>query len=81
MAVKRRKWLPVLLAAGIPLATTVSCDPYSGALSLFRYADDYYYDHAYWDVFGDGPYVYYDDCSFDPCYNDYYYDDYYFVDY
>jgi hypothetical protein len=57
-----------LAMAGIPLITTVSCDPYGG-LSFYR--DDDYDDCYFWDD------CYYNDCYFwDDCYyDDYYYDE------
>ncbi len=70
---KTKRLFVALAFAGIPLITTVSCDPYRGTFDFFR-DDDYhdggffgglFYDDYYYDDY------YYDDC----CYDDYYYDE------
>ena len=69
----KAKWGFLALAlAGVPLITTVSCDPYTGAVNLYR--DDDFDDYGFFDVFIEDEYYYddwwyYDDC----CYDDYYY--------
>jgi hypothetical protein len=74
--------LAAIVAAGAPLVTTATCDPYRGTLSVFRdrghrgggggifdwFVSDYYYDDYYYDDY------YYDDC----CYDDYWLDDWFF---
>lgn len=72
MALKKMKALLIALAiGGMPLVTTATCDPRTGALDFFRDDDDYgLYDVVYYDDW------YYDDYYYDP----YYYDDYYYDD-
>ena len=57
-------------AAGIPLVTSATCDPYYGTLDIYRDDD---HDRGILDWFVDDVY-YYDDCYYD-CYDDYYYED------
>lgn len=57
-------WLLTTAAAGVPLATSATCDTSNFSLSLFR--DRGYYDSGYVDVFvDDGFYV--DDCYWFDC--------------
>lgn len=56
--------------AAVPLELTVSCDPYSGALDIYRYDDHH---HGFFDIFHDD----HDDCFFFDCYDDYYYEEVY----
>lgn len=56
MKLDRAKKIFIAVAlGGIPLVTSGSCDPYSGAFDFFRddddgyYYDDYYYDDYYYD--------------------------------
>ena len=77
MTWKKTKRLFVAFAfAGIPLITTVSCDPYGGTFAFYRDDDydDYHDDFFDWFSYDDDYYYddyYYDDC----CYDDYYYDE------
>lgn len=63
MTKRRFAWVLAVLAGAMPLVTTATCDPVTGAFDFFRdddfgdYYDDYYYDDYY--------------------YEDYYYDCYY----
>lgn len=80
MNIFTRKAKAVLLAIGIgamPLVTTASCDPVTGAFRFFRDTDNYYYSDYYYDDGFYGGYVdvYYEDPYY---YDDYYYDDCYF---
>ena len=61
--------LAAMAAAGIPLITTATCNPYSRTLSLFR--DDDYRDRDFGilDWFIDD--YYYSDCWYDCGYDDY----------
>ena len=57
--------LAVLAIGGIPLITTATCDPVSGAFDFLRdddFDDGCCYDDYYYD------YYYYDDCYFFDCY-------------
>ncbi|MFQ5494567.1 MAG: hypothetical protein ACE5EX_04220 [Phycisphaerae bacterium] len=51
-----KRLLLVVLASGVPLVTTVTCDPVYGALGFYRYDD--YDGFGFIDVFVD-------DCYFD----------------
>lgn len=78
---KWKAWKALFVAAmcgGVPLITTGSCDPRTGALQFFRDDDA----GGFFDVFVDDGY-YYDGGSYveDVYYDDYYYDDYYYDDY
>jgi len=62
---RRTKAMLVGLAVGaIPLVTTATCDPVTGAFDFFR--DDDFDDCCYDDYYYED-YYYYDDCYFD-CY-------------
>ena len=52
------KGLVLMAGAGVPLITSVTCDPYSGVYDFYRDDDyeDYYYDDGYYVDY------YYDDC-------------------
>ncbi len=72
-----------LIALGVgamPLVTTASCDPVTGAFRFFRDTDNYYDDCGYGGCFGGGYYDgyygggYYEESYY---YDDYYYDCYY----
>ena len=61
--IKIKRAITALAFAGIPLATTVSCEPLGG-VTVFREDDDYY-DFVVEET------VIYDDCGFfDDCYYD-----------
>lgn len=57
-----KMWLVGLACAGIPLVTSATCDPRTGAFDFFRGdSGNYYYDSGY--------YVdYYNDCYFLECF-------------
>lgn len=60
-------WLVGLACAGIPLATSATCNPLTGRFDFFRNDDGYYFDDGYY--YEDAYYVdYYDDCFFFECY-------------
>ena len=59
-----KRWLAALAVAGIPLVTSATCDPQTGAFDFFRADNGGYYDGYYSDVY----YVdTYDDCFFFDC--------------
>ena len=71
--------LVAMAAAGVPLITTASCDPYRGTLSIFGNDNYYDRDYGFFDFFVDDGYRYNDgyyqsDCWFD-CGYDYWYED------
>lgn len=69
---RARRLLVVLALAGMPLVTTVRCDPYYGTIDVFRDDDDHH--HGLVDVLIDD--VFRDDCLFHHC--DYYEDHHYY---
>lgn len=69
---KATKLIVSMAVAGIPLAMSASCDPYSGSLSVYRYDNhnDGWFGNILDDWFG------YECDYWDGCYtNDYYYDE------
>ncbi len=58
-----KAWLAVIAFGGVPLITTATCDPYSGAISIFR--DD---DFGRFDGFFTDEIVVFDDFGFGDCY-------------
>ncbi len=62
MGTKVKTWLVILAGAGVPLATTITCDPYDGALYVDRYEDRNLFDIIE-DTFDDGCFLH--DCHHD----------------
>ena len=56
-----KKYLLAMAAAGVPLATSVTCNPSHGTLDIFR--NDDHHDFGFFDIF-------IDDCFFDDCHGD-----------
>jgi hypothetical protein len=59
-----KRWLAAMAVAGIPLVTSATCDPQTGALDFFRADNGGYYDGGYTDVYYVDPYS---DCYFFGC--------------
>lgn len=70
MGMKVKAWLLILGAAGVPLATSITCDPYDGSLYIDRYED-----RDFFDVLED---TLHGDCFFHTCYDDH--NDFFFWD-
>jgi len=64
-----RRWIPGWLlmvgAAGVPLATSVTCDSSDLGITVFR--DRGYRSDGFFDVFVDD-HFFFDDCFFDDCF-------------
>ena len=39
MGTRVRAWFVILVGAGVPLATSITCDPYDGTLDIYRHED------------------------------------------
>jgi hypothetical protein len=60
-----KRWLAAMAVGGIPLVTSATCDPQTGALDFFRADNGSFYDGGYTDVYYADPY--YSDCYFFDC--------------